>query len=309
MIERVIDMKNNKTIMATFAALIAQVIFGFSFMFTKIALGYASPMTVIADRYIAAFLGLSVVMILKKVPLNFGKNVWKLILMSVFQPVLYFLFESYGIDMTTSAFSSIMISLIPIVSMISGIFILKEIPAPLQYLFAVLSVGGVVVMALSGNADGTVTILGIILLLGAVLSSVGYNIASRKISKEFSAFERTYAMTIIGLVFFVSVAFVENIHNPVKLLSSYAEPSYTIAILYLGVVSSVVAFLLLNYANTYLPVTKTTVFANVTTVVSIFAGVLFLDEKLSFASAISATMIIIGVCGVQMIDMKKQLTK
>lgn len=302
-------MRNNKTIIATFAALMAQIIFGFSFMFTKIALSYASPMTVIADRYIAAFVGLCIVMILKKVPINLGKNIWKLIIMSVFQPVLYFLFESYGIDMTTSAFSSIMISLIPIVSMISGIFILKEIPAPLQYLFAALSVGGVVVMALSAKADGTVTVSGIILLFGAVLSSVGYNIASRKISKEFSAFERTYAMTLIGLVFFVSVAFIENIHNPVKILSSFAEPSYTMSILYLGVVSSVFAFLLLNYANTYLPVTKTTVFANITTVVSIFAGVLFLDERLSFASAISAIMIIVGVWGVQTINMKKQLTQ
>ena len=302
-------MRNNKTIIATFAALMAQIIFGFSFMFTKIALSYASPMTVIADRYIAAFVGLCIVMIFKKVPISLGKNIWKLIIMSVFQPVLYFLFESYGIDMTTSAFSSIMISLIPIVSMISGIFILKEIPAPLQYLFAALSVGGVVVMALSAKADGTVTVSGIILLFGAVLSSVGYNIASRKISKEFSAFERTYAMTLIGLVFFVSVAFIENIHNPVKILSSFAEPSYTMSILYLGVVSSVFAFLLLNYANTYLPVTKTTVFANITTVVSIFAGVLFLDERLSFASAISAIMIIVGVWGVQTINMKKQLTQ
>ena len=54
-------MAMKKTALATLAALGAQIIFGFSFMFTKIALGYASPLTVIADRYLTAFVGLSIV--------------------------------------------------------------------------------------------------------------------------------------------------------------------------------------------------------------------------------------------------------
>lgn len=297
-------MKNKRT-SATFAALCAQIIFGFSFMFTKIALGFSSPLTVIADRYIVAFLGLTAVKVLTKTKMKFGKNIWKVILMSVFQPFLYFIFESYGIDMTTSAFSSVMISLIPVVSMISGIFFLKEIPTPMQYVFTGLTIGGVVIMALSGNADGTVTPLGVILLLGAVISSVGYNVSSRKISAEFTVFERTYVMTLIGLVSFVSISLVENIHNPINVISSFASLPYTSAILYLGILSSVVAFLLLNYANTYLPVAKTTVFSNITTVVSVVAGVVFLNEKFSLQAIISTIMIITGVCGVQMLSVKK----
>ena len=56
---------------ATLAALGAQVIFGFSFMFTKIALDYASPMTVIADRYLVALLGMTLVMAVKKEKIKF----------------------------------------------------------------------------------------------------------------------------------------------------------------------------------------------------------------------------------------------
>lgn len=298
---------NNKTTSATFAALAAQIIFGFSFMFTKIALGYASPMTVIADRYIVAFIGLTVVMLLTKTKIKFRKNIWKLVLMSAFQPVLYFIFETYGVQMTTSAFSSIMISLIPVVSMISGIFILKEIPSPMQYVFTALAVCGVVIMALAGNADGTVTPLGVLLLFGAVISSVGYNIASRKISAEFDPFERTYAMTIVGLIAFLSIALIENIDDPIKIVSSFAEPSFIFAEFFLGVISSVIAFLCMNYANTYLPVAKTTVFANFTTVVSVIAGAIFLDEKLTVQAIISTLMIIIGVWGVQMLNVNKRV--
>ena len=298
--------KNNKTILATIFALVAQVIFGFSFMFTKIALDFASPITLIADRYIVAFLGLSVAMLFTKTKIRLNKNIWKLVLMAIFQPFLYFIFESYGIKLTTSSFSSIMISLIPVVAMVSGIFVLKEIPTFLQYVFTLLSIGGVVVMALAGKADGTVTIGGILLLLGAVLSAVGYNIMSRKISSEFTPFERTYAMSIIGLVSFVLIALIENIKAPTAIFTPFLNPAFLWSVLYLGIASSVIAFFLLNFANTHLPIAKTTVFSNVTTVVSVVAGILFLNEKLSFAVVLSTVMIIVGVCGVQLLAVKNK---
>ncbi len=297
-------MTKNKTTLATLAALFAQIIFGFSFMATKISLGYASPMTVIADRYIIAFIGLSMVMLITRTGLKMRRGIWKLVIMSVFQPLLYFVFESYGIKLTTSAFSSVMIALIPVVSMISGIFILKEIPSPMQYVFMALSVGGVVIMALSGQSDGTVTTAGIILLFGAVISSVAYNIASRKLSEEFSAFERTYAMTIIGMISFLGIALVENIHNPIAVVSCFANPGFTGAIMYLGIFSSVIAFLMLNYANTHLPVAKTTVFSNITTVVSVIAGTAFLNEPFSVEAVVSTLMIVVGVFGVQKLNVR-----
>ncbi len=296
----------NKTVKATLSALCAQIIFGFSFMFTKIALGSASPLTVIADRYIMAFLGMSVVMIFTKTKIKFTKSIWKLVLMSLFQPVLYFLFETYGIKMTTSAFSSIMIALIPVVCMVSGIFLLKEVPRPMQYAFTMLSVLGVVIVALAGKADGTVTPLGVLLLLGAVLSAATYNITSRKISGEFSALERTYAQTILGLLIFLTIAIFENINSPQNLVIHFANPEYSWAIFYLGIVSSVIAFVLLNYANTHLPIAKTTVFSNITTVVSVIAGAIFLNEKFTWQTALATAMIVVGVWGVQALQVKNK---
>ncbi len=299
-------MKISIVILATLAALTAQVIFGFSFMFTGIALETASPMTVIANRYMVAFLGLSLVMLFTKTKLNLKRNIWKLILMSLFQPLMYFIFETYGIQLTNSSFSGVMISMIPVVSMISGIFILGEKPSVMQYMFAALSVAGVIIAVLSGQSEGTVTILGAVLLMGAVISSVGYNITSRKISGEFSTFERTYAMTIIGMVSFVLIALVENIAAPVKIVSSFWNLSYLYSILYLGILSSVAAFLLLNFANTHLPVAKTTVFSNITTVVSVVAGSVFLGEKITDRVLLAVIMIIVGVIGVQILNVKRQ---
>lgn len=294
-------MKSSKIILATLSALIAQIIFGFSFMFTGIALKNASPMTVIADRYIVAFLGLTLVAIFKKTKIKIRKNIWKLVLMSLFQPLMYFIFETYGVQLTNSSFSGVMISMIPIVSMITGIFVLNERPSFMQYVFVVLSVAGVAIAILSGKKEGIVSGLGVLLLIGAVLSSAFYNISSRKISGEFSVFERTYAMTLIGVISFVLIALFENLQTPINLISGFFEPLYLYSILYLGILSSVVAFLLLNFANTHLPVAKTTVFSNITTVVSVLAGVVFLDEQISALVILGVVMIVTGVIGVQLL--------
>ena len=297
--------KNNK-IYATIAALIAQVIFGFSFVFTKTAQQFTTPMTVIANRYMVAIICFILVILFKKSKFRLNKNVWKLFIMSLFQPILYFIFESYGIKMTTSAFSSVMISLIPVVSMLSGIFVLKEFPSVFQYLFTILSVAGVTVMAYSGTVHGYVTPLGILMLFGAVLSSVAYNITSRKLSSEFSVTDRTFVMTLIGAVFFTFISLIENINNPLEIIKPFFNLSYTMSVLYLGLLSSFTAFYLLNYANTHLPVAKTTVFSNLTTVVSVIAGAVILDEKITVITIVSTLMIIIGILGVQLLKVKEK---
>lgn len=295
-------MDKNKS--ATLAALSAQIIFGFSFMFTKVALNYATPMTVIANRYMVALFGMIVSLLITKNKISISKNFWKLVIMAMFQPVMYFIFECFGIKHTTSSFSSVMISLIPVISMLCGIFILKEKPSYVQYVFTVISVLGVTVMAYSGTIEGTVTLPGVVLLFGAVMSSVFYNILSRKLSAEFSVTERTFAMTIIGTVCFTLISFAENISNPMMLISSFANKQYMVSIIYLGIFSSVVAFYMLNYANTYLPVAKTTVFSNFTTVVSVAAGAIILKEKLTIISWIGAFLIIVGVWAVQLLNVQ-----
>ena len=71
------------------------------------------------------------------------------------------------------------------------------------------------------------------------------------------------------------------------------------------IILAVIAFLCLNFANTYLPVAKTTVFSNVTTVVSVLAGTIFLNEKLSIEVLVAIIAIITGVVGVQLINIKQ----
>lgn len=82
----------DKTKKSIISALIAQIIFGFSFMATKIALGIASPLTVIANRYMVATIALTLVMLTGKFGISLkGKKISRVWLCPFFNP-FYILF-------------------------------------------------------------------------------------------------------------------------------------------------------------------------------------------------------------------------
>ena len=302
----------NKTTAATLCALAGNAIFGFSFMFSRIALSIATPFVMLTYRFILAVIGLSVMALWsvnRKNPpkqsedfMRFdlrGKPVLPLICLGVVQPVAYFFCESYGIAMTNASFSGVIIALVPIVGLILGAVCLKEKATVRQAIWSLVSIAGVIVMTMMQSAEGEIRPLGVLLLLGAVLSGVVFNIISRSIADRFSAFERTYVMMLIAAVTFATLAVFENRTDLSVLLMPLTSLPFMGSMVYLALVSSIGAFLMLNFANNHLPVAKTTAFCNLTTVISVFAGVVFLKEPFSAVMLIAAAMIVVGVFKVQ----------
>ena len=302
----------NKTTAATLCALGGNAIFGFSFMFSRIALGVATPFVMLTYRFILAVLGLSLMAIWsinRKNPpkesedfMRFdlhGKPVMPLICLGVVQPVAYFFCESYGIAMTNASFSGVIIALVPIVGLILGAVCLGEKATARQALWSLASIAGVIVMTLMQSAEGEIKPLGVLLLFGAVLSGVVFNIISRRIADRFSAFERTYVMMLIAAATFTLLAVWENRTDLFALLEPMKSLPFMGAMMYLSLVSSIGAFMMLNFANNHLPVAKTTAFCNLTTVISVFAGVVFLGEPFNLIMLLSAAMIVLGVWQVQ----------
>lgn len=298
----------HKTRLAMLAAFGGNFIFGLSFLFTKTALAVTTPSVLLALRFLLAFLVMNILLLTGKVKVSFkGKPIGWLLLMGVCQPVLYFYFENYGLLYSNATFSAVMIALVPIASLLFGAAFMRERPTWLQALCSVMSVAGVIWMALRQSAQGAITVWGVLLLIGAVMSSVGFNVISRRSAEQFTAFERTYMMFSVRAVVFGAVAVAENFRTPLQLIAPLTDGSFVISLLYLGVLSSVGAFLMINYANTWLPLSRATVFSNVITVVSVFAGVVLLKEAFDIYMLIASVMIILGIAGVQYFVPKKPI--
>ena len=290
----------DKNITGSLAALVANIIFGFSFLFSKVALGYANPLIILAVRFTVAFLVLNILWLFGIVKLNLkGKPKKKLILMALAQPLLYFIFELYGIEKSSSALSGVIISLVPVAVILLSTFVLKERPTLKQILFSVLSLSAVIVISLLSNDGGNNTLIGIFLLLGAVVCAAVFNLLSRSESERFTPFERTYMMFLIGTIGFNIIALVtlrENFFSELTVAVSSLE--FWGAVGYLSVLSSIAAFMLYNYSTSVISSVRAASFSNIITVISVFAGLIILKENLSVPQIICSFLIIIGVFGV-----------
>ena len=295
------------------AAILGTSIFGFSFMFSRIALAVAPPFVMLMYRFVLAFLTLNALVLVLRLTgrgrpkdeqvhwLRFslrGKDVRPLIALGLVQPVIYYLCESYGISLTNSTFSGVIIALSPIVGLGMGALFLREYPTRAQVIFSLLSISGVIIMTLQQTSEGVVQPAGVVLLVLAVLSGTSYNILSRK-SSHFSSLEQTWVMMLIASIAFAGLAVWDTRGDWGQLLAPLSSLPFMASVLYLSVVSSNIAFLALNYANAVLPVARVTSFCNLTTVISVFAGVIFLREPFGWVALAASAIIIVGVWGVQ----------
>ena len=81
------------------------------------------------------------------------------------------------------------------------------------------------------------------------------------------------------------------------LLALFSNLEFLLAVFYLGVLSSLVTSLLNNYLLANMEAAKVSVFGNLRTVFTIFAGVYFLKEPLFFYHVAGSFLIILGVIG------------
>lgn len=293
---------------AHIAGILFATFFGFSFMFSKIVLNFLTPIGLIAYRFLIAFVAFEMLRIFKVIKVRFQKNqLLPILLVTLFQPILYFILETYGVSLTQSGEAGMMIALIPIFVAIMSSVVLKERPNVYQVFFILLSVSGIIfiqVMKLEHGIEGS--IIGFVLLLGAVLAASMFNIASRKASQSWKPHEVTYFMMMSGAVVFQIIYFVElmitgNIGQYFSILSS---PNVILSLLYLGLVASIGGFFLVNYALSKLPAHVSSIYANLSTIIAILAGALILQEQLYYYHYIGSMMIIVGVYGTVVMNHK-----
>lgn len=295
--------KNTK---ARLAVLLGNAIFGFSFLFSKLALGLTVPSVLIAVRFLVAFAVLNAIVLVGKrlrrgdgTPLiSFclkGKPLRDVLLMALLQPVIYFMAENYGILYTSSAFAGVIIAVIPIAGLVFDRLLMGTKISRKQVICAVCSVLGVALTTI-GAKDMTSSAKGIVVLMIAVIAASLFYVFSRKAASDYNALERTYIMFGIGSAVYLLISLIQCRGSYSTLIFAvFSRPMFWGAILYLAVLSSVVAFLLINYGSGLISVSQASLFANFTTVISTLAGVAFLHESFTLPQIIGTAIILISV--------------
>lgn len=292
--------KNKSYFKAMLAAFGVYTLWGFTFLASRRAQNVTTPFVLLAYRFDIAFLLLCLPLLSGKIKLRLrGKNLKPLLLLGFCEPCIYFIGEQYGMRFTNTSFSGVMIAIIPIVTLIIASVFLKERPTKAQWAFSLLSIAGIIVITLSQGSGGGIRFVGVLWLILAVVSGSVYGVISRRISDEFTVYERTYVMQLMGAAFYTAMALIENRADLSLVISPLYDTGFVLSALYLAVGASVLGYLLFNYAVSNAPMANVISLCNLTTVLSVIAGVLILHEPFSLLSGVAIAAVLVGIWGVQ----------
>ncbi|MFF2530501.1 DMT family transporter [Brevibacillus sp. DP1.3A] len=295
---------------AILAALLNAGITGLSFLFLKMALAVTNPVDTLAHRFTVAFIAASIPIVFGWIKLSIKpKDMLTIIPLAMLYPILFFTLQAFGLVYTTSSEAGIIQATVPIFTMIMAAFFLGESSTWLQKLSTLLSVGGVVyIFAMKGLSvsSGSGSSIGTILILLSAFSLAGYSVLARKMTKSFHYIDMTYMVALLGFLFFNGWSVIR--HSAEGTLSTYFAPfassAFIISIVFLGILSSLMTSFMTNFALSKMEASKLSVFNNLSTLVTIVAGVIFLQEQLAYYHLIGAVMIIIGVIGTNFLGAK-----
>lgn len=126
----------------------------------------------------------------------------KFLLLSLCEPFIYFLCETYGLKETGSpTLSAMVIATIPIFSIGAGILFFKEKINAINIAGILMSLVGIVMVAMAKGELGENFMLGILFLLIAVLSEVGHASITKSLSGSYSSQIIVMYQFLIGSVY------------------------------------------------------------------------------------------------------------
>ena len=270
----------------------------------KEALVVFSPLTLIVLRFSLAILLMLLVGLLFRGHEVLGlqrvekRDIPLFVLGGLFQPFLYFIFETYTYQSFASpTIAEAMLSTQPIMAPILAFIILREKVTRNNVVGILLSTVGMLLLLLVGaNNFALGNPWGVLLAIVTVSMSVGYTIILRRIPTRYSSLSIVFYVQLVALVLFYAVWGVfdrQSLQDTIAPLS--ADLSSVIAVGYLAVFASVTAFILFCYTVRQIGVTRANVFNNVRPVFTALLMWVIFDEQLPIWKWVGIIVIVIGL--------------
>jgi len=274
------------------AAVLAALFWGYSYVWFKQVNETYGPLTIITLRLIVASVFLSLYMFLARRNQKIERADWKLfMLLSLLEPFLYFFFESIGLTMVTATTAAIIIATIPVFTPIFTHFISREYIGYWVGLGLVLSFLGVF-LVVESDGKGTNSLLGIILMFGAVFSGIVYGLTLKKLSGRYSALTVVRYQNLIGLIYFLPVFIFTEGHS---FLVAKHNVAAAITLIKLGILPSTISYIFITYAIRRIGLINSNIFANLIPVFTAVIAYFELQEPLPVQKISGIVIVIAGL--------------
>lgn len=285
-------MKSSKLIVYPIIVL-SMVFWSLSFVWYKVIYEYFNPITVIFLRLIisSAFLFLFTT-IFKKLQ-KIQRKHWKLmIILTFFQPFLYFIGESFGMLYVSSTLGAVLISTIPLFTPILAYILFKEKISILNVFGLIVSFMGVLLVIMNKDFRFEASWQGVLLMLLAVIAALGYSALIAKLTQNYNSYTIITVQNFLGIFLFMPLFFIFDFKSFIQIDFSW---EMLIPLLELSIFASSFAFIFFTYGIKILGITKANMFTNTIPVFTAIFAFFILKETLDFQKIMGILIVITGL--------------
>lgn len=298
-----------KRLIPYIAVVTAMLIWAGAGIAVKEALVVFSPLTLIVLRFTLAVLLMLVVGLIFRSNEILGlqriakRDIPLFLLGGLFQPFLYFIFETYTYQSFASpTIAEAMLSTQPVLAPVFAFLLLRERVTRNNIVGILLSTIGMLMLLLVGADNYAMgNSWGVLLAFVTVSMSVSYSVILRRIPTCYSSLSIVFYVQSFSLILFYVVWMIMGeastlFYNAAQLVQNTTQFLHSgAAVLYLAVFASVAAFVLFCYTVREIGVTRANVFNNVRPVFTALLMWLIFDEVLPIWKLIGIIIIIIGL--------------
>lgn len=284
----------NRQLSGHLMAFFVSVVWGTTFISSKLLLTCFHPAEIVLFRMFLAWLTLLLLDRKPLLPKSLGDE-WPFMAAGLCGLTLKNIFENTGLSYTLASNCGIIMSAAPLFTALA-LWLSRRAPRPRAGFFAgfVLAMSGICLISLAGSSLDLDPV-GNLFLLGAALAwgcyGIFLEIAS---SRGYSNLQATRKVFFWGSLF--TLACVPLYGGRLNLdLSRFADPVMLFNILYLSVGASAVCFILWNRAIGVIGTLATNLYIYLTPVITMLFSALILHETITPASLAAAALIIAGL--------------
>jgi drug/metabolite transporter (DMT)-like permease len=262
---------------------------GLSFVSSKTILNAGvPPMTMVCIRFVLAAVILNALLRKFDPAARLRRaDILPLAASGLFGVTIYFFFEARGIRLTSASHASLIIAVIPVITVLAEALFFRARIRWLTVVGVLLSVVGVVLVV--GVAGGAVTLAGDLFMFGACLCWVIYIFLSRNLHKRLSDIAITAYQSLFGTAFLIPLALLEMRQwVPITL-------SAGLNLAYLAIFCSALSNFLYVYALSRMGPIAVSPYINLIPVVGVLGGVALLGETITWLQVFGGVVILAGV--------------
>jgi len=216
----------------------------------------------------------------------------------------YYLAQVEALKFTMTTNVSIIISAAPILTAILSYVIFKERFTKMMIIGTVIALTGAILVVFNGKFELDINPMGNILSISAAAAWALYSVFLKILGEKYSV-----TFTIRKVFFYGTVGLlIYSLFNPLGIkIEMFTKPVVIGNILYLGLISSMVCYMIWSMAVNELGPTKTANFMYVQPFATLIVGYFLLSEPISFASIIGLFFIISGVYLTERVPITKEI--